>query len=63
VGLNSESWGYVESIYSGGVLCLLSKTQDEVCDFFEKLACNTYTFEQATNNFGYPTPNESIFLC
>ena len=45
VGLNSESQGYVESIYHGGVLGLLSKTQDEACDFFEKLAWNTYVFE------------------
>jgi len=38
VGLNSESWSYVESIYHGGVLGLLSETQYEVWDFFEKLA-------------------------
>jgi len=38
VGLNFESWGYIKSIYLGGVLGLLSKTQDEVWDFFEKLA-------------------------
>ena len=30
LSLNSESRGYVESIYLGGVLGLLSKTQDEV---------------------------------
>jgi len=34
----TESWSYVESIYRGGVVGLLSKTQDEVWDFFEKLA-------------------------
>ena len=38
VGLNSKSWGYIESLYPGGVLWLLSKTQDEVWNFFEKLA-------------------------
>ena len=61
MGLNSECWGYVESIYPGGVLGLLSKTQDEVWDFFEKLAWDTYAFEQAKYNFGYPTPDESVF--
>ena len=30
MGLNSKSWNFVESIYPGGVLSLLSKTQDEV---------------------------------
>jgi len=61
VGLNSESWSYVKSIYPGGVLGLLSNTQDEVWDFFKKLAWNTYEFEQVKNNFGYPTPNECVF--
>jgi len=61
VGLNSASWGYVESICSGGVLGLLSRTQDEVCDFFEKLAWGTYAFEWARNNFGYPTHGEYVF--
>ena len=41
--------------------CLLSKTQDEVWDFFEKLAWDTYEFEQGMNNFGYPTHSESVF--
>ena len=38
VSLNSTSWDYVEFICPRGVLGLLSKTQDEVWDFFEKLA-------------------------
>jgi len=62
VGLNSESLGYIESIYPRGVLGLLSKIQDEIWDFFEKLARNTYAFEQGKNNFGYPTSDESVFL-
>ena len=45
--LNSESWGYIESIYPGGVLGWLSKTQYEVWDFFEKIAWDTYEFNQA----------------
>jgi len=30
VSLNSESWGYIESIYPRGILGLLSKNQDKV---------------------------------
>jgi len=54
VGLNSESWGYIESMYPRGVFGLLSKTQDEVLDFFEKLAWGTYEFEQGRGTLGYP---------
>ena len=46
MGLNSESRGYVESMCPGSLLGLLSKTQDEVWDFFEKLASDTYAFER-----------------
>lgn len=60
LGLNTEFRGVVESIYPGGVLGLLSKTQDEVWNFFEKLAWDTYEFEQAKNNFGYPLHSESV---
>jgi len=35
----------VESMCLGGILGLLSRTQYEVCDFFEKLARDTYIFE------------------
>jgi len=45
VGLNAKCKGYVESMCLGGLLGLLSKIQHEVCDFFEKLAWETYTFE------------------
>ena len=38
VGLNAGLWCYVESICLGGVLELLTRTQDEVWDFFGKLA-------------------------
>ena len=59
VGLNFESRGYVESMCPRGLLALLSRTQEEVWDFFEKLAWDTYEFEQARNTLGYPTPGES----
>jgi len=62
MGSNSKSSSYVEFIYPGDVLGLLSKTQAEIWDFFEKLAWDTYAFEQAKKNFAYPTPNESVFL-
>ena len=38
----------------------MSITQDEVRDFFEKLAWDTYEFEQAKKNFGYPLHSESV---
>jgi len=45
----------------GGLLELLSKTQDVAWDFFEKLAWDTYAFEQVRKNFGYPTHGEYGF--
>jgi len=38
MGLNVESTGYIESMCLEGLLGLLSRTQDEVLGFFEKLA-------------------------
>ena len=61
MGLNFESRGYLESMCPRGLLGLLPRTQEEVWDFFEKLAWDTYEFEQARNTLGYPTPSESAF--
>jgi len=61
VGLNTESWSHIESIYSGGVLGLLFETQNEAWDFFEKLAWEIYAFEQANESFKYPTHGEYDF--
>ena len=36
---------YIESLCPGGLIELLSKTQNEVWNFFEKLALETYAFE------------------
>ena len=55
--LNAESWSYIEFIYPGSVLGLLSKTQDEVWNFFVKLAWDTYEFEQARNCLLYTSPS------
>ena len=38
MGLNAESKSYVKSMCPRGLLELLSTAQDEVWDFFEKLA-------------------------
>ena len=38
VGLNVESRNYIESLCLRSLIELLSKTQNEVWDFFEKLA-------------------------
>lgn len=59
--MNSASSGYVESIYPRGVLRLLSTTQDDVWDFVEKAAWDTYVFDRANEKFRYPTHGESIF--
>jgi len=61
VGLNAESRGYIESIYSGGILGLSTRTQDEVWDFFEKLGCDTSAFEQARGTLENLIHGESVF--
>ena len=58
LGLNAEFRDVIESMYPGGLLGLLSKTQDEVWNFFEKLAWDTYQFEQVSETLGYPTHDE-----
>ena len=45
----------------GGLIELLSITQDEVWDFFEKLHWETYAFEQPNETFRYPTHWEYDF--
>jgi len=42
----TPSQGYVESICFRGVIGSLTRTQDKVWDFFEKLTWDTYMFEQ-----------------
>ena len=61
LGLNAEFRGIVESMCLGGLLGLLPRSQDEVWDFFEKLAWDTYEFEQAKNIFGSPPSDEYVF--
>jgi len=61
MGLDSASRCYVKSICPRGLTESLSKTQDEACDFFKKLASDAYEFDQAKQNFGYPTHGKSIF--
>jgi len=59
--LSVESRSHVEFMHPRGLLGLLSKTQDEVYDFFEKLAWDTYEFEQAKETFRCPTHGEYVF--
>jgi len=61
VGLNSESRGYIESVCPGGLLGLLSRTQGEVYDFFEKPAWDTYAFERVNKHFRYRTHSGTVF--
>ena len=60
MSLNVDSMSYIESLCPRGLIELLSKTQDEVWYFFEKLVWDTYAFEQARNNFAYPLHSESV---
>ena len=55
------SRSYIDSIFPAGFIELLSKTQNKVWDFFEKLAWETYAFEQANEPFRYPTHGEYDF--
>ena len=59
--LNVKSRSYIESICPRGLIGLLSKTLDELWDFFEKLTWKTYAFEQANRSFRYPTHGECDF--
>jgi len=61
VGLNIETRRYEESLCLGGIIRLLSRTQDKVWNFFEKLAYDIYEFNQAKKNFRYLTHSEFIF--
>ena len=45
MGLNDEFRCHVESMPPKTLVRLLAKTHDEVWDFFEKLAWDTYEFE------------------
>jgi len=51
VGLNAEFRGHIKSMCLGGFQGLLSETPDEVWDFFEYLAWETWEFEQAKDAF------------
>ena len=60
-GLKIGSRSYINSIFPRGFIELLSKTQNEVCDFFETLAWETYAFKQANETFRYRTHGEYDF--
>ena len=61
MGLNVEFWGHVRPMCLGGLVGLLSKTQDEVWNFFEKLVWDTYEFEQVRGTLGHPIHGEYAF--
>jgi len=48
VGLNIESRGYVECLCLGDLLELLSRAQDEVWNFFEKLIATLMNLNKLT---------------
>jgi len=46
-GLNDAYRGHVKSMYPGGLECLSTKTPDEIWDFFEYIAHETWEYENA----------------
>jgi len=61
VGLNTEFRGYVKFVYHEGFLRLLSRTQGEIWNFFEKLPRNAYECEHIGEILGYPTRSQYAF--
>jgi len=55
MGLNAKSLKVILSLCVLKVYQLLCETEDEVWNFFKKLACDTYEFEQVKGTLGYPT--------
>lgn len=53
-GLNTEFRDHVQSMYPGGFWALFSKSPDEVWDFFEYLAHETWEYEQACATYFFP---------
>lgn len=52
--LDDESRGYVETMYDGGLGCLFTKTLDEIWNFFEYLAHDTWEYDNARETFCHP---------
>jgi len=41
-GLSDEYWGYIETMYPEGLGCLFDNTSNDIWDFFEYLAHETW---------------------
>ena len=59
MGLNVEFRVHVESMCLGGFRGFLSKTSNEVWDFFEYLGGNTWEFDQAKEALVYSFSHSS----
>lgn len=53
-GFNDEYRGHVKTIYPEGLHYLFTKTPDEICDFFEYLAHDTWEYDNARETFSHP---------
>jgi len=60
--LNDEYRGLVETVYREGLDCLFTRTPDEVWNFFEKLAWDTYAFEQLETILDTQVMESVIFM-
>ena len=59
-GLNDEYMGLVETMYPRGLDYLFTKTPDEIWDFFEYLAHDTWEYDNARGTFSSPL---STLIC
>ena len=46
-GLSDKYRGHVKTMYSGGLGCLFTKAPDEIWNFFEYLAHDTWEYDHA----------------
>jgi len=54
VGLNEEYRGHVKTMYPRDLGCLFTKTIDEIWDFFEYFAHDSWEYENARETFILP---------
>ena len=55
-GLNDKYRSHTKTMYPEGLDYLFTKTPDEIWDFFEYLAHNTWVYDNAREIFSCPSP-------
>jgi len=53
VGLDEEYWVHVRTRYLGGLGCLFTNTPNEIWDFLEYLAHDTWEYNNAKETFSH----------